>query len=118
MTEKKNERTAIRAQAAKIQLHHLRCAIAAADHGSFRRAAESISIRHSALSRSVKSFELLLGAVLFERSSAGLRATLFGQNILRVAKLILEQVEELVAMGNLGARTGGGQLSVGFYTSM
>lgn len=118
MNHRKTTRTLRPTQAARIELHHLRSAIAAADHGSFRAAAESTAVRHSALSRSVKSFEHLLGATLFIRSSAGLRATSTGRNVLRIAKLILEQVEVLATMGDPSAEAGGGKLSIGFYTSM
>ncbi len=43
--------------AAFVDVRHLRFAVAAADHRSFRRAAELLCIRQSTLSRSVREFE-------------------------------------------------------------
>ena len=52
------------------QLQH---AVAAADYGSFRQAAQALSIKQSTLSRSVQLLEHSIGVVIFERSSGGVR---------------------------------------------
>ncbi|WP_448040567.1 LysR family transcriptional regulator [Bradyrhizobium liaoningense] len=101
-----------------IDLQQLRFAVAACDYGSFRRAAESLSIKHNALSRSIGQLEHLVGASLFERSSGGIKPTLAGRAVLRIARLILEQVDMLVDTGRSGSRGETGRLVIGFYTSM
>ncbi|MCK1364303.1 LysR family transcriptional regulator [Bradyrhizobium sp. 62] len=115
---KRAEQDCAKTGASRIELFHLRCAIAAADYGSFRRAADALSTRHSALSRSVKRLEELLGISLFTRSSAGLSLTAEGRSVLRIARLILEQVEVLAAAGRRRIGLAREHLSVGFYTSM
>lgn len=117
MTEieiRNNQRSAARA----IDLQQLRLAVAACDYGSFRRAAEALSIKHNAFSRAVGQLEHLVGSSLFERSSGGIKPTLTGRAVLRIARLILEQVDMLVDTGKSGGRGDTGHLVVGFFTSM
>jgi predicted transcriptional regulator len=54
-----------------VDLQHLRYAVAAADHGSFRRAAEVLLLQQSTLSRCIRQLEHSLGMTVFERSSGG-----------------------------------------------
>ncbi|AJA60696.1 MULTISPECIES: LysR family transcriptional regulator [Bradyrhizobium] len=112
--ETKNDKRSARA----IDLQQLRLAIVACDYGSFRRAADALSIKHTAFSRSIRQLEHLVGTSLFERSSGGIKPTPAGRAILRIARLILEQVEILVDTGRSAARGDTGRLVIGFYTSM
>ncbi len=79
-----------------VDLQHLRYAIAAADHGSFRRAAEALLLRQSTLSRRISQLEETIGMIVFVRSSGGVRATSAGHDFLRTARSILEQMDSLV----------------------
>lgn len=101
-----------------VDLQQLRLAVAACDYGSFRRAAEALSIKHTAFSRAIGQLEYLVGTSLFERSSGGIKPTLAGRAVLRIARLILEQVDMLVDTGRSGGRGDTGHLVVGFFTSM
>ncbi|MDI4231731.1 LysR family transcriptional regulator [Bradyrhizobium sp. Arg237L] len=117
MTEieiRKNRRNA----ASAIDLQQLRFAVVACDYGSFRRAAEVLSIKHTVLSRSIGQLEHLVGTSLFKRSSGGIKPTVAGQAVLRIARLILEQVDILVDTGRSGGRGDTGHLAIGFYTSV
>src|SRR6266700_297458 len=58
-----------------VDLKQLRFAVAAADYGSLRQAAELLSIRHSILSRSIRQLEYLIGVAIFERSGGGVKPT-------------------------------------------
>ncbi|MFT4120818.1 LysR family transcriptional regulator [Bradyrhizobium sp.] len=111
-------RTDRRNVARAIDLQQLRLAVVACDCGSFRRAAEALSIKHNVLSRSIGQLEYLVGAALFDRSSGGIKPTLAGRPVLRIARLILEQVDMLVETGKSGGRGETGHLVIGFYTSM
>ncbi|WP_298363124.1 LysR family transcriptional regulator [uncultured Bradyrhizobium sp.] len=104
--------------ASAVNLQQLRFAVVACDYGSFRRAAEVLSIKHTALSRSIGQLEYLVGTSLFERSSGGIKPTVAGQAVLRIARLILEQVDTLVDTGRSGGRGDAGHLVIGFYTSV
>ncbi|MGY4231057.1 DNA-binding transcriptional LysR family regulator [Bradyrhizobium sp. USDA 4449] len=101
-----------------IDLQQLRLAVIACDYGSFRRAAEALSIKHTVFSRSIGQLEYLVGASLFERSSGGIKPTLAGRAVLRIARLILEQVDTLVDVGQSGGRGESGHLAMGFCTSI
>ncbi|PIT00823.1 LysR family transcriptional regulator [Bradyrhizobium nitroreducens] len=107
-----------RSAARAIDLQQLRLAVVACDFGSFRRAAEALSIKHNVLSRSISQLEYLVGASLFERSSGGIKPTLAGRAVLRIARLILEQVDMLVDTGRSRGRGDTGHLVIGFNTSM
>lgn len=103
---------------ASITLHHLRSAVAAADSGSFRQAAELLGIRHSLLSRSISQLEHFVGVTLFKRSRGGVVPTLAGRRILRISRMILEQVDMLVVTGRSSGSGDSGRLSIGFCTSI
>src|ERR1700676_4024865 len=102
----------------RINFHHLRYAVAAADHGSFRSAAETLMIQQSTLSRCIRQLEHTIGTCAFDRYSGGVRATEFGQSFLRVARSILEQVDSVVTSAQMTGRGELGRLSIGFYTSV
>lgn len=114
MSEMNDRRSAGRA----IDLQHLRLAVAACEYGSFRRAAEALSIKHTAFSRAIGQLEYLVGTSLFERSTGGIKPTLAGRAVLRIARLILEQVDMLIDTGRSGGRGDTGHLVIGLFTSM
>jgi DNA-binding transcriptional LysR family regulator len=101
-----------------VDLKQLRFAVAAADYGSIRQAAELLSIRHSILSRSIRQLEHRIGVTVFERSGGGVKATPTGRSVLRMARLILEQVDVLVVTAKSNERGEAGRLSIGFCTSI
>ncbi|SFH66171.1 LysR family transcriptional regulator [Bradyrhizobium sp. Gha] len=105
-------------QATRIELRHLRAAIAAADCGSLRQASELLVVRHSVLSRLISQLEHLVGATLFERSSAGVVPTVAGRSVLCISRTILEQVEAMLATARSSGRGEAGRLSIGFCTSI
>lgn len=114
----KSRDTLLRSRASAVDLQHLRYAVAAADHGSFRRAAEVLLLQQSTLSRCIRQLEHVVGMILFERSSGGVRATEAGRSFLRLARSILEEVDSLVSMAHRTGRGEAGRLTIGFYTSL
>ena len=118
VSEHKSNRQFSPIRASAVDLQHLRYALAAADHGSFRRAAEVLLLRQSTLSRCISQLEHSLGMVVFERSSGGVRATAAGRSFLRTARSILEQMDSLVNSTHRAGCGEAGRLSVGFYTSI
>jgi DNA-binding transcriptional LysR family regulator len=101
-----------------VDLKQLRFAVAAADCGSIRQAAELLSIRHSILSRSIRQLEHLIGVEVFERSGGGVKPTVAGRSVLWMAQLILEQVDVLVTTAKSSGQGEAGRLSIGFCTSI
>jgi DNA-binding transcriptional LysR family regulator len=111
-------RTSFRRPSLAFSLQNLRYALAAADYGSFRRAAEALLLRQSTLSRCIRQLEESIGMAVFERSSGGVRATQSGRQFLRTARSILEQVETLATRTQSTGRGEAGRLTIGFYTSL
>ena len=101
-----------------ISFQHLRYAVVAADHGSFRSAAETLMVQQTTLSRCIRQLEHTIGNPVFDRYSGGVRATRFGQSFLRIARSILEQVDSMVTSAQMTGRGELGPLSIGFYTSL
>jgi DNA-binding transcriptional LysR family regulator len=101
-----------------VALNQLQHAIAAAEYGSLRQAAEVLSIKQSTLSRSIQLLEHRFGATIFERSSAGVRATPAGHQFLRIARSILEQLDALATITRANGRGEAGRLAIGFCTSL
>src|SRR5258708_11288772 len=114
----KSRDTLLRSRASAVDLQHLRYAVAAADHGSFRRAAEVLLLQQSTLSRCIRQLEHVVGMILFERSSGGVRATEAGRSFLRLPRSILEEVDPLLTMAQPTRPRAAGRLTNAFYTSL
>jgi DNA-binding transcriptional LysR family regulator len=87
-------------------LRYLRYAVLAAEHGSFRRTAELLSVSQSTVSRRIQILERRIGIALFERHRSGARATLAGERFLREAVIgarHLHQAVDAVAQAKRGA---------------
>lgn len=102
----------------KFEIKHLRYAVMAAEHGSFRRAAEAMLVQQSSLSRGIAHLEGCLGVVLFERGTRGVRATPAGAEILHTSRHLVETIEHMMLTAREIARGNVGRLTVGFYTSL
>jgi len=107
-----------RIQTSAVDLQHLRYAVAAADHGSFRRAAEALLLRQSTLSRCIRRLEECLKITVFERSSGGVRATQAGRDFLRMARSILEPMDTLVIGAHGVGRGEAARLTVGLAPTL
>lgn len=79
-----------------IELKHLRYAEAAAHHGSFRKAADSLALKQSNLSRRIRHLEKCLGVRLFERTNSGVRTTAAGRDFLAGVRRILGELQIVV----------------------
>jgi DNA-binding transcriptional LysR family regulator len=116
--DSKSKNAPVRGLTSAVDLTHLRYAVAAADHGSFRRAAEALLLRQSKLSRCIRQLEERIEMIIFERSSGGIRVTHAGGDFLRMARSILEQMDTLMAIAHSAGRGEVGRLAIGFYTSL
>jgi DNA-binding transcriptional LysR family regulator len=98
-------------------LQHLRYAVSAAEHGSFRRAAEALSLRQSTLSSCVRQVEELIGLSCSIDSVAAFGRPWPARSFCD-ARSILEQVDALAATAHKTGRGEAGRLAIGFYTSL
>lgn len=100
------------------EFRDLRWAIIASQHRSLRRAAESLNVRQSTLSRRLRDLEHRRGARLFERTNGGTRLTPAGREFIAGARRVLETVSEVFARLDAYAKGESGRLTVGVYTSL
>lgn len=100
-----------------IELRQLRYLIAAAEAGSFSRAARLLNIKQATLSRHVLEVERRLGIVLFDRKTRGATLTPNGRTYLETAQRIVNEFEELNDWVRATKTGHAGRLAIGFYTS-
>ncbi len=102
----------------KIELRHMRYVVAAADCGSFRRAAASLGVEQSAISRRVRDLEDELGASLFNRHSCGVVLTHAGKKFVLHARLALSEVSQAAADIAPIGRGEEGVVQIGIFSSL
>nr|WP_278254283.1 LysR family transcriptional regulator [Sphingobium sp. BYY-5] len=98
-------------------MRQLRYLIAAAEAGSFSRAARNLNIKQATLSRHILETEKRLGMALFDRKTRGATLTTDGAIYLRTAQRIVKEWEELNGWVRSTRNGEAGRLAVGFYTS-
>lgn len=76
-----------------VELHHLRCVVAIADHGTFTEAAAALHVSQPALSHAIARLERELDTRLFDRTSAGARPTAAGKALLGPARRAVAEAE-------------------------
>ena len=74
--------------------HALLCFEAAAQHCSFSRAAQTLALTQSAVSRQITALEEFLGIALFERTRHGVALTQAGQNYATKVAQRLQAIEQ------------------------
>ena len=83
--------TSIAKNYAKMTLDQLRYALEVQKYKNFSRAAEASSITQPSLSVQISKLEDELGVPLFVRSRSGVEATEYGEQLLKQARLVLEE---------------------------
>ncbi len=101
-----------------IELRHLRYFVAAAEHGSFRRAGVALEVKESSISRSVRDLEDEIGVSLFIRHSSGVNLTLAGQRYLSRTRQALDQIREAGEEAAAFGRAEEGHLRVGLFSKL
>lgn len=101
-----------------IELRHLRYFIAAAEHGSFRKAGTALGLSQSAISRCIADLEDQIGASLFHRHTWGVSQTDAGQRFLRRARQALRTVGEGAQDVASVGRSEEGRVRIGIYSSI
>lgn len=86
-------------------LRYLKYALLVAEHGSFRRAADTINLSQSTVSRRIQHLERRLGAPLFERTRMGSNLTWAGERFIREAIVGAEYLSH--AASSIGDIRGG-----------
>ncbi len=81
-----------------MNLLYLRYALAVASNGSINKAAEKLYMDQPNLSRCIKDLEASLGVSIFTRSTRGMKPTPEGEEFLKYAEKILNQVDAVENM--------------------
>ncbi|MFD7491005.1 LysR family transcriptional regulator [Streptomyces sp. NPDC059832] len=95
-----------------MELRTLRYFVAVAEELHFGRAAARLHMSQPPLSRAIKQLETEVGAVLFDRSSAGVTLTPVGAVLLDEARSLLDQADRVRV--RVAAAAGAATLTVGF----
>src|SRR6476620_3146566 len=105
--------------ASKVTLRQLELFCAAADHGSFAAAAESLFLSPNAVSLAVRELEKALDVHLCVRHRArGLTLTPSGVGLVQHARALLRDADEFVR--TVGNQTGPltGSVAIGCYSTL
>lgn len=94
-------------------LRQMQYLIAIADTGKFGDAARAVNVSQPSLSAQIAEMEASLGVALVERSRRGAMLTPAGEELVRRARGILREVEDLKAVAKLGRTELSGRLRLG-----
>ena len=101
-----------------FDLRHLKYALLAAEHGSFRRVAEALNLSQSTISRRIQLLEHRIGISLFERTNSGVRPTAAGERFMREAAVGAGHLREAVNSISMAQRGHTGELRIGLMASL
>jgi DNA-binding transcriptional LysR family regulator len=96
-----------------MELRQLRYFIAVAEALHFGRAAETLHLSQPALSKQIQALEDSLGIQLFERTNHWVKLTIAGQQFLKTAYQILQDIEEGIYVTRQIAQGQAGRLRIG-----
>ena len=102
----------------ELDLKHLAYFVAAAEHRSFRQAADALDVGQSVVSRRIRALEDELGVSLFERGTLGARLTIAGERLQARTRAVLEELDELVRSAREAGRGMTGHLRIGIICSL
>jgi LysR family transcriptional regulator, hydrogen peroxide-inducible genes activator len=94
-------------------IKQLRYFIALQKHMHFGKAAEACFVSQSAFSVAIRELESTLGTQLFDRTNKSVTITAMGQEIVVQARLVIRDLEALMAMAQVGSEPLSGKLRFG-----
>ncbi|VVT24844.1 LysR family transcriptional regulator [Rhizobium sp. EC-SD404] len=102
----------------EIETRQLTNFLAVAERGGFRRAAESLSVGQSSVSRQIQRLEDMLGVSLFERRADGARLTVAGACLATRARLIIDELKAARKTAQVAGVGRNGHLTLGVILSL
>ena len=78
-----------------MDLRHYEHIVALAEHGNFRKAAEAVHISTPALTKSIQKSEEFFDVKLFDRTHSGAAPTPFGEVVVRKARILLKDADDI-----------------------
>lgn len=104
--------------APEIETRQLAKFLAVAERGSFRQAANSMTVSQSSVSRSIQRLEDVLGVSLFERRTDGARLTAAGTCFAARARPILDDLRAATETAQSAGCGGNGHFTLGVIVSL
>lgn len=101
----------------QVKLSQLRAFVVAAELGNFSEAALQVGVSQSAISHAIAALENQLGIVLLTRGRHGALLTLAGEQILPLARQMLQLLETIGKEANLARGLKGGQVRIATFRS-
>lgn len=101
-----------------MDLRHLRYFVAVAETLNFTRAAQRLHIGQPPLSQQIRALETELGCTLFARTQRRVALTAAGEQMLGMAKKMLDDAEHLITQTQRAARGELGTLRLGYMPSL
>jgi len=101
-----------------VQVRHIQYIIAAADHGSFRRAAATLGVQESAISRRIRELEERLKTTFFIRSPNGVTLTNAGKQFVQRGRKALNEIGLARAEAAAIGRGEDGHIRIGIFLSL
>lgn len=78
----------------RVRLRDLHMLMAVARSGSMSKAAEQLAISHPVVSKTVGDLEAVLGVPLFDRSSHGVKPTIYGEALLKCGAVVFDELRQ------------------------
>jgi DNA-binding transcriptional LysR family regulator len=79
----------------RLRLRHLQLMLALSTAGSLRRAADELAMTQPAATKALRELEDAVGVQLFVRHARGMNATVYGEAVMRYARVVFEDLDEL-----------------------
>jgi len=99
--------------AGHVKLRHLKIVMAVAQSGSMAKAADSLAISHSVISKAIAELEQTLGVRLFDRGSQGVKPTMYGRALVQCGVAVFDELRQGVKQVEFLADPTVGQLHIG-----
>lgn len=101
-----------------MNFHQLKYILSVNAHRNFARAAEECEIAQSTLSKEIQRLEKEFGIMIFDRSRHPVVPTLKGIDLLKQAKLILEEQEKFMALARQKDNRPSGDYKLGILSGL
>lgn len=101
-----------------MNLRDLQYLVAVAEHRHFGKAAEASFVSQPALSMQIKKLEEYLGVELFERTGKQVIPTAIGEDLVKRAKRILLEADQLVAAARAARDPFAGDVRLGVFPTL
>ena len=79
----------------RLRLRHLQLMVALSETESLRRAADELAMTQPAATKALQELEDTVGVSLFVRHARGMEPTIFGEAVMRYARVVFEDLDEL-----------------------